>query len=268
MSGPSYVVGVDGSAPADAALAWAVRAARRDGSPLVLVRVVDPAGVAGLDALDHAEAMGERSVSACADRLASEFPDLDVSAELQTGAPIWVLTHRVRPQDTLVVGTHKTGYVMGRVHGSRSVQFALAAPGTVAVVPEADPRFREGVVAGIDRPETAAAIAHRAACEAVDRGTRLTLVHAVPPSLAQDGYPSRETPLGVAAEVARRVAGMLEVRSRVSTRPPAEALLDAARGSSLLVVGPGSLDAERTPLGTTLHEVLLNANAPVLVVRG
>ena len=41
----------------------------------------------------------------------------------------------------------------------------------------------------------------------------------------------------------------------------------ASRGSALLVVGPGSVGAPHSPLGTTLHAVLLNANALVLVVR-
>jgi nucleotide-binding universal stress UspA family protein len=267
MSGSCYVVGVDGSAPADAALAWAVRAARRDGCALALVRVVDPGAAAGIEALDAAEVAGEHFVQAAVERVRATASGFDVTGELLIGAPIRTLANRARPGDTLVVGTHKTGFVSGRLLGSRSVQFALAAPGTVVVVPEADLRFREGVVAGIDRAETASEIARRAACEAVDRGMRLTLVHAMPPGRALEPRGVLETPLAIATDAALEVEGMLEVRSRVSTRPAAEALLDASRGSSLLVVGPGSLGDDRTPLGTTLHEVLLNANAPVLVVR-
>jgi nucleotide-binding universal stress UspA family protein len=153
------------------------------------------------------------------------------------------------------------------VLGSRSVQFALAARGSVAVVPDADPRFRDGVVAGIDRAETAALIATRAAREARDRGMRLTLIHSVPPDAVGPRRARVEGPLVIAAEAARTVGDVLEIRSRISTRPPAEALLDASRASALLVVGPGSTAAHRSPLGSTLHAVLLNANAPVLVVR-
>jgi nucleotide-binding universal stress UspA family protein len=263
-----YVVGVDGSAPSEAALAWAVRNARRDGAPLELAHVVDPEqGMMGVDLLDAAERAGERLLAEATQRIRMQHPELDVSAELLSGVPTWTLAAHARPDDTLVVGTGKTGYVSGRVLGSRSVQFALAASGTVAVVPEGDPKFRDGVVAGIDRPETAASIARHAAHEAVDRGMRLTLIHAVPPEVAASQRANLESPLVLAAEAARDVAGMLEIRSRLSTRVPAEALLDASRGSALLVVGPGSVGRTHSPLGTTLHAVLLNANAPVLVVR-
>jgi hypothetical protein len=55
------------------------------------------------------------------------------------------------------------------------------------------------------------------------------------------------------------------VRARHSTRNPSAALLDSARSQALLVIGPGSTGVERSPIGTVVHEVLLNANAPVLV---
>jgi nucleotide-binding universal stress UspA family protein len=53
----------------------------------------------------------------------------------------------------------------------------------------------------------------------------------------------------------------------VSGRPPAEALLDAARDKALLVLGPGSTGPVRSPIGSVTHDVLLNVNAPVLVAR-
>lgn len=261
-----YVVGVDGSAPADAALAWAVRHARRDGAALALVHVVDPEQtMRALALLDEAEQAGERLLAETAARVREEHPQLEVSTRLLSGVPVWTIAEDAAADDTVVVGTGKTGYVTGRMLGSRSVQFALAAPGDVAVIPAVDLRFREGVVAGIDRADTAAFIGARAAREAAERGTRLTLVQAVPPELAQVTRSDADSPLALAAEAARAVAGVLEIRSRLSTRPSADALLDASRGGSLLVVGPGA--ATRSPLGTTLHAVLLNANAPVLVAR-
>jgi nucleotide-binding universal stress UspA family protein len=45
-----YIVGIDGSAPSDAALAWASTRSRRDVAPLLLVHVVDAeAGRMGAD---------------------------------------------------------------------------------------------------------------------------------------------------------------------------------------------------------------------------
>jgi nucleotide-binding universal stress UspA family protein len=257
-----YVVGLDGSAPADAALAWAVRHARRDGAGLALVHVADPEqAMHGLALLDEAETAGERLLAQTARGIRERHPELAVSTELLSGVPVWTIAERAETGDTVVVGTGKTGYVSGRVLGSRSVQFALAAHGDVAVVPAIDPR----VVAGVDRVETAAFIGTRAAREAAERGMRLTLVQAVPAELAPLSRADAESPLALAAEAALEVEGMLELRSRLSTRPSADALLDASRGTALLVVGPGA--AARSPLGTTLHAVLLNANSPVLVVR-
>lgn len=273
-----YVVGVDGSEPSATALAWAVRHARRDGARLALVHVADPdQTMHGLALLDEAETAGERLLAETAGGIRSRHPELEVSTELLSGVPVWTIAEWAEPEDTVVVGTGKTGYVSGRVLGSRSVQFALAAPGDVAVVPVFDPRFREGVVAGVDRASTAALIGARAAREAAERGTRLTLVHAVPAHLASLSRSEGESPLALAAEAALAVEGMLEIRSRLSTRPPAEALLDASRGCALLVVGPGAAPRlpfatapgapSRAPLGTTLNAVLLNANSPVLVAR-
>lgn len=259
-----YVVAVDGSAPSEAALAWAVRHARRDGAALHLAHVVDPdQSAAGLEALDAAERAGEAFLAETFHRLSDAHPESRITTELLSGVPVWSVAELAGPADTLVVGTGKTGYVSGRLMGSRSVQFVLAASGTVAVVPAVDPRFREGVVAGVDRVESAAELGRRAAREAVDRGMRLTLVHAVAPDAVSAARGDLEGALVVAADAAREVEGLLEIRSRLSTRAPAEALLDASRGSALLVVGAGG----PAVLGATLHAVLLNANAPVLVVR-
>ena len=48
----------------------------------------------------------------------------------------------------MVVGTHKIGFLHGRVLGSRSVQITSTVPCSVAVIPEVDLRFRRGVVGG------------------------------------------------------------------------------------------------------------------------
>ncbi len=262
-----YIVGCDGSGPSCAAMEWAARHARDDGSIVVLAHVADPDGggesTGGIDAC----AAGREVLAAARAKAAAAFPEVVFETRMVPGAPVWALAEVATEHDTLVIGTGKTGYVSGRVLGSRSVQIALAAKGSVAVVPEGDPRLRSGVIAGIDRAETAALIAARAAHEARERDMRLTLVHAVKPDAAGAARAGDEGPLALAAEAARQAGEGLEIRSRVSTRPPAEALLDASRSAALLVVGPGSTGPQRSPLGSTLHPVLLNANSPVLVIR-
>jgi hypothetical protein len=56
------------------------------------------------------------------------------------------------------------------------------------------------------------------------------------------------------------------VRTLTTRRPPAEALLDASRNATLLVLGPGAVPVD-TPFASVIHDVLLNINAPVLVAR-
>lgn len=247
-----YVVGVDGSVPSESALRWAERRAARVGADLLLVHVVDdgedPATARPL--LDEAEA-----------RVRAAHPQLDVTAALRHGSVAWELTRAAEADDILVVGTHKTGFSSGRILGSLSVQVAAASSGTVAVIPSIDVRFRRGVVAGIDRVETAAHIADLAAAEALDRGDELTLMHAG----ADRAGVIHDDALRTALDHLGDAHPRLTVRARRSTRPPSAALLDASRAEALLVIGRGATEEARSPIGSVLHEVLLNANSPVLV---
>lgn len=256
-----YVVGVDGSSPSDAALKWAVQRAERDGAPIVLAHVRDPeAGMMGQDFAREEESRGTALLS----RLMGELvgTDLDVSMLLLDGPVAWALAGAVSAHDIVVIGTHKIGFLHGRVLGSRSVQIASTVPCSVAVIPEVDLRFRRGVVAGIDREQTASSIASAAAAEAHDRGEELVIIQAASGDLRR-----ADLPVSTAVAAARSSFPDLLIRSRVSGRPPAEALLDAARDKALLVLGPGSTEPLRSPIGSVTHDVLLNVNAPVLVAR-
>jgi nucleotide-binding universal stress UspA family protein len=257
-----YVVGVDGSSPSAAALRWAKERAMRDQAPLVLVHVRDPeAGMMGEDfARDEARRSSEL-ISRLMEELAPS--GLDCSATVLEGPMTVALADFVTAQDVVVIGTHKVGFLHGRVLGSRSVQIAAGVPCSVAVIPEVDLRFRRAVVAGVDRRDTAAEIARVAAAEAEARGEDLLIIQAELPA----GRPRHDLPVTIAVAAARDSFPSLVVRSRVSARPAAEALLDAARDKGLLVIGPGATGPYRSPIGSVLHDVLLNVNAPVLVCR-
>lgn len=259
-----YLVGFDGSGPSEAALAWAVQRARRLSAAVLLVHVVEgDDGGMGKDFEDAAAHAGAALLSERVARLRHDEPGLDVDGLQLTGGLAWELAHAARPGDLLVVGTHKTGFLHGRVLGSRSVQVATVANCDVAVIPQVDLRFRSGVVAGIDRIATADAIARFAADEAAARGEELSLIEA-----ASAGTTAADSgPLAAAGHAARDQHDHLVIRSRLSTRAPAEALLDAARDKALLVLGPGSGRPDRSPIGWVLHDVLLNVNAPVIVAR-
>lgn len=264
-----YVVGVDGSRPSAAALKWAVDRARHDPAPIVLVHVAgDEAAPTGHENRDGAAQSGEDQLAAALEHVRTTAAETPVSAATLAGPVPAALAGFVGAHDLLVIGTGKTGFLHGRVHGSRSVQIAIAAACTVAVVPEVDLRFRRGVVAGIDRHETGPSVARWAAREAVARGEELLLLQAIPESASRMSSVERAAlALTDAAEKAREECPQLTIRSRVSTRPPAEALLDSSRDKALLVLGPGSLDPLRSAIGSVLHDVLLNVNAPVLIAR-
>ena len=104
-------------------------------------------------------------------RLGAEVGSLgiDVSTTFLDGLVPTALAELVTAQDVMVVGTHKTGFLHGRVLGSKSVQIVSTVPCSVAVIPDADLSFRRGVVAGGDHIETAAFVARIAAAEADSR---------------------------------------------------------------------------------------------------
>jgi nucleotide-binding universal stress UspA family protein len=230
-----------------------------DRTPVVLVHVEEPeAGLMGRDFAETELRAGAKLVSEWAQSVSER--GIEVSTSLLDGAVVWALADFVRPDDLLVVGTHKTGFLHGRVLGSRSVQIAAAARSSVAVIPELDLRFRRGVVVGIDQKADAPDVACAAAAEATAYGVPLSVIRAfrVAPQ-------PREAHGSAAVAAVRKKFPDLAVRTRESQREPAEALLDAARDKALLVIGPGR--SERSPIGSVLHDILLNLNAPTLVAR-
>ena len=256
-----YLVAIDGSRPAAAALHWAAERADAARDPLVLVHVEQSGADAPVLRASELLADAARSLSA-------RYPELELGVRLLEGSVPAALGAFAEGTDTLVIGTGKTGFLHGRVLGSRGVQIAMAAPCTLAVIPDVDLRFRRGVVAGVDRTGTAAAIALAAASEAESRGEELLLVQAAPERSARVTTAARaDLALGEAVAAVREQFPELVLRSRVAARPPAEALLDSARDKALLVLGPGSEQTDRPPIGSVLHDVLVNANAPVLIAR-
>jgi nucleotide-binding universal stress UspA family protein len=256
-----YVVGVDGSSPSRTAAEWAVARARLDAVPVVLAHVEEPeGGMMGPDFARDELRTGARLLGELADAL--EHSGAVVSTRLLDGPVATALADLAEPTDLLVIGTHKTGFLHGRVLGSRSVRIAAAARASVAVIPDVDARFRHGVVVGIDDAPDAVSIALQAADEAAERGERLSMIR----SLAT-GAPAHSLRESAAVAAVRAQFPQLELQMRESRRPAAEALLDASRDKALLVVGPGDADHAGLVIGTVLHDLLLNVNSPVLVAR-
>lgn len=256
-----YVVGVDGSSPSRAAADWAIARARIDATPVVLAHVEEPeGGLMGPDFARDELRAGARLLGELAD--AYEQTDVVVATRLLDGPVATALAEFAEADDLLVIGTHKTGFLHGRVLGSRSVRIAAAARSSVAVIPDVDSRFRHGVVVGVDATPDAVSIALQAAGEAAERGERLSMIRSI-----ADGAPEHSLRESDAVAAVRAEFPRLELQMRESRRPAAEALLDASRDKALLVVGPGAADHAGLVIGTVLHDLLLNVNSPVLVAR-
>jgi nucleotide-binding universal stress UspA family protein len=259
------VIGVDGSNPSRAALQWGVRRGARLGEPVRLVHVADEEwGQAGREVADEEEHRGAVTLAEAARDAHSTAPALEIEQQLTHGSAAGELVAACGPEDLLVVGTHKTGYILGRVLGTQSIVMAFAAPCSVAVIPENFLAAREGVVVGIADDGTWAAAVEVGAQEAKQRRQELTLLHSGADTVL--GRARGRSLLADAAKAALQSAPELTVVSRFSGRRPAESLLDASRRSSMLVLGVSRRDRAEL-IGSVAHEVLLNINSPVVVAR-
>jgi nucleotide-binding universal stress UspA family protein len=236
--------------------------------------VEDEWGMAGGDFARAATVAGEELLQRAAERARSLGPAVDVSAHILHGSPVGELAAACAPDDLLVIGTHKTGFLHGRVLGSRSVSIASLASCSVAVIPDGHSSSRHGVVVGVVGPAGTFHAVISAAREASRLRQALTLVHASPPRVGNgiDAGFARERQrqlLRHAAEVASEAAPQVAVHTRVSSRRPAEALLDASHEATMLVLEPSrERDVAASIVGSTTHDVLMNINAPVLISRG
>ncbi len=265
------LVGIDGSGPSRAAMGWALKRARTFGLPIVAVHVVDDEwGQLGRQFAEQETVDGARLLAETLRLAPEQSSEVAITSELLHGSPSWQLAAAAEPDDLVVVGTHKTGYLHGRVLGTRSIVVASVAPCAVAVIPEATLSGRSGVVVGVALGQSWRDAVIVGAREAGALGQSLTLVHA---ATQRDGalvdvIAAGRSLLAEAAALAVATRPGLVVRSRVSRRRAAEALLDASHTATLLVLGASRRAASNAGfVGSVAHDVLLNINCVVLVAR-
>jgi nucleotide-binding universal stress UspA family protein len=278
-------VGIDGSEASRAAVRWSVRrlATFDNGADkaLTLVHVVDDDwGMMGSRNMEALREDGRILAAKEAEYVRSLGTDLAVETEVLIGNPIWELIARSVGETMTVVGTHKTGFIQGRVFGSRSLQLAAAARAPVAIIPQSQPHDSRGIVVGVDGSAAGRAALRFAAEEAARTRQTLVLVRAWrAPKHPNEGEPSlfgdqeraaqkASVELSAAEKLARSIFPSGEIRVRNVGRSPAEALLDASTRASLLVIGgTRRTGGERMVLGSVSHDVLLNLAAPTVVVH-
>lgn len=268
----TIVVGLDRSRPGRSALEWAMSRAEQLGSRVRVVRVI------GTPPADEAQLLSSLREDIHDSQLT--HPTVLVDSSLVVGEVVAELAVAAATAELLVIGTHKTGFVRGRVFGATGVRLANVCPVPLAVVPELWSRSRAGVAVGIDELSDDEGALDYAAATAERFGGELVIIHAWSPvSEWQFDSADAEAASQIAAEKsahetlrdsvdrARSMHPHIPIRGRVVSRIPAEALVDASIQSAELVVGGPTRTVDRRDVpGLVVHEVLSNLVRPTIVV--
>jgi nucleotide-binding universal stress UspA family protein len=261
----TILVGVDESGPSRAALRWSVERAKATGMSILIAHVVEvPDDVEGIlgaadaytEALDFVH--GEATFATLSE------PDVDVSVKVLEGDPLSELAKASGDAQLLVVGTHKTGFINGKMFGSRFLGLAAIARCAVAFIPDMIGSSRRGIVAAVDDSPAGQTVIRFAAAEAQRTSQVLTLIRS-----GQPGQPDVERALSENTALAKSGNDSITIRSRFSSKSTAEGLVDASSSASMLVVDHTRHATEGVAvLGSVAHDVLLNIKSPTLIVVG
>lgn len=276
----TIVVGYDGSVEAGQAVRWAARqAARRNWAldvvhcslwPLLTHDLGPVEGIADSGLQHYAEAVRDEGLA----HAAEAAPGLHVRAVLRYGWPAEHLRRASAGAAMLVVGSRGIGGFMGLLVGSVSLELAATAACPVAVI-RSDDHPDGPIVVGIDASGSASAL--REACAlATATGAGLLVVHVLRThiTLGKPGIASAED-RGTARQILQSAvahARMLVPEATVDHKLAEDtsvprALLNAAHGAALIVVGSKGQGLVRGTVGSTAHAVLHHARSPVLIAR-
>jgi len=268
------VAGYDGSPGSDQALHWAVEEARTHGCTLTVCLAWAPNYLAMLDApavYALAQNRGEHILATGVGYARSALGPESVVPLLAHGSPAEVLCDQSASAQMVVLGARGQGGIPGLALGSVPWQVAGHAQGPVVIVRA---RWRRAnqlqgpVVAGTDGSARSQAVIKFAFQEAELRRAPVLAVCAVADAPATLGEASRiEADFDRALKPYEKEYPELTVLRQVSAGSPRTALLDAAAGAQLLVIGSrgrGGLDD--MSLGSVAHALLHHAPCPVAAV--
>jgi nucleotide-binding universal stress UspA family protein len=283
------VAGYDGSPAGRTALHWAAAEADRLHARLRVVEAFEliialrptPGTVVPLAALRTARELG---LTALADGLRAQHPNLQVETVLVEGTPAETLIEETAQARMIVLGSRGLGGWAGLIVGSVAVQVSSHAQCPVVVVPaDLRPRAHEKpfVVVGVDGSKTSAKAIDFAFEQAEAIGAKVVAVHAwTSPYLTYaDGrsmlqFDEADVKESARLLVAESVAGALadhpdvECETRLMSGQAARAILLAAESAELAVVGSrGRGGFTGLLLGSAGQTVLHHAQCPVAIVR-
>ncbi|MCA2230167.1 universal stress protein [Nonomuraea aurantiaca] len=279
------VVGVDGSAPATAAVEWAADDASRRGRSLRLVHVCEQwapsLGKAQWPlSLDEAEAeYSAEALQAAANRAHELASGVDVTTELREGNIVEQLIAESASADSVVLGSRGLGGFTGMVLGSVSMAVAGHAAGPVVVV-RGPVEGRHGqIVVGYDGSERARAAMEYAIEQARARQARLQVVYAWQAPLSTPYATAYSSALESAFEQQKRAAREavspwreknpdVELTDEQVCEHPVAALMNASASADLVVVGSRGMGGFASAmLGSVSRGVLHHVTCPVAVIR-
>ncbi|HEY9355269.1 MAG TPA: universal stress protein [Arthrobacter sp.] len=271
------VVGFDGSAEAALAVRWAARHASLMDCELQVVHCslwpllthdLGPVkGVADSGLRHQAQAILDEGKA----EALSAAPRANIGSSLHYGLPAAHFRRIAEDARMLVLGSRGIGGFMGLLVGSVSLELAATASCPVAVI-RFDNNSAGRIVVGVDSSGSADAL-NIACALARATGADLIILHVVRPrdsagNKAGDGQGAARRLLMSAADSARAQAPDVAVSQHFaqdSSIP--RALLNAARGAALIVVGSKGRGILRGTIGSNAHAVLHHATCPVLISR-
>ncbi len=279
------VVGMDGSSGALRAARWAATEAvrRQVGLRIVTAFAWTADHILGHPGLgerfrDQMLEVARREIATAAEAALAAEPDLDVTTQVDVGAPIRVLGSEARRAQLVVLGDRGLGGITGLLLGSVAVALAAHAACPVVVV-RGDRAGDDGaVVIGVDgSPVSEAALAF-AFDAAATRGAELVAVHSWWPTPFDDALgPMLDSDVRFAVEesaiLAERLAGWGQEVPRGcgatdgGAGRTCPALVEASKSAQMVVVGSrGRGNATGLMLGSVVHGVLHRAHCPVAIV--
>lgn len=278
------LVGIGESAGFSDTLDWAAREAQLRGRALHAVRVWDiPSAVTPWDVTadsvvrDHLRTEAEHGMHDAVTHLNEKWPDVQVRTDVVEGTTWHVLAHRGADSELTVVGAHHGGSVRPMILGSVGAAVAAHAQGPVIAV-HAQPEAAEpdrAVVVGIDGAPGNADVLAFAFDFASRHGRPVHALYCFSPDLIASSPWRTRQPFAEQADrwLAEVLAGWQErypdvqVRREVIREHPVPALVSAADGQQLLVVGASSAHNRiGSLLGSVTQSVLHHAACSVAVV--
>jgi nucleotide-binding universal stress UspA family protein len=282
------VVGVDGSEQSAETLQWAAREADLRQADLTAVLAWDlfnqrhPDGSQRFDPA-YDEHKADAALLAAVEAALGTDAAAKVGRRTPCDVPAQGLLAAAEGADLLVVGARGLGGFRGLLLGSVSQQCLHHAPGPIAIVRAVPPGDRvERIVAGVDGSASSNTALRWALSEGALRGATVRVVHAweVPVifgPVAGGGFPydteavqadaQRFVDELVDAAVADAGTPDVAVERTVTAGGAASAVVDAAEGADLVVIGRrGAGGFSRLLLGSVSENVARHAPCPVVVM--